>query len=196
MEELAILQYECFPPAIRKTFMGCSTPLQADEITRIAKHYAEGMRDDPNDIWMGVKDAQSGRFIAGANWKLHVNGEGGKRSAEDAPAWLEGEELENSKKIIAQFASTRQRIMPGAFIHDKYRRRGAGGLMLRWGCDVADLLFIPGYIEASIEGNFLYKTYGFVDHEVIESDLGEEGMAMTRAANSKPLSGGKAAPPS
>ncbi|KAK5701008.1 hypothetical protein LTR97_005527 [Elasticomyces elasticus] len=186
MEELAILQYECFPPAIRKTFMGCSTPLQADEITRIAKHYAEGMRDDPNDIWMGVKDAQTGRFIAGANWKLHVNGEGGKRSAEDAPAWLEGEELENSKKIIAQFASTRQRIMPGAFIR----------LMLRWGCDVADLLFIPGYIEASIEGNFLYKTYGFVDHEVIESDLGEEGMAMTRAANSKPLSGGKAAPPS
>ncbi|KAK4899904.1 hypothetical protein LTR27_002665 [Elasticomyces elasticus] len=169
MEELAILQYECFPPAIRKTFMGCSTPLQADEITRIANHYAEGMRDDPNDIWMGVKDAQTGRFIAGANWKLHVNGEGGKRSAEDAPAWLEGEELENSKKIIAQFASTRQRIMPGAFIR---------------------------YIEASIEGNFLYKTYGFVDHEVIESGLGEEGMAMTRAANSKPLSGGKAAPPS
>lgn len=36
---------------------------------------------------------------------------------------------------------------------------------MRWGCELADLLFIPAWIEASAEGNFLYKRFGFYDQQ-------------------------------
>lgn len=34
---------------------------------------------------------------------------------------------------------------------------------MQWGCDVADALSVPAWIEASKEGNALYKCFGFVD---------------------------------
>lgn len=51
------------------------------------------------------------------------------------------------------------------FTSPDYRRQGAGGLMMQWGCDLADVLSIPAWIEASVEGNALYKIYGFLDVE-------------------------------
>ena len=63
--------------------------------------------------------------------------------------------------------------------------------MMKWGCDVADLLGLPGWIEASEEGNFLYKTFGFYDYEKIES---VSGMAMKRDARSTAVEGGNVKP--
>jgi hypothetical protein len=74
--------------------------------------------------------------------------------------------------------------------------------MMQWGCDVADALGVPGWIEASVspmisgpfghtidsrlqeEGNYLYKRFGFYDYEKItEPDLG--GTNMRRDARPK-----------
>lgn len=63
--------------------------------------------------------------------------------------------------------------------------------MLKWGCDVADLLGLPGWIEASEEGNFLYKTFGFYDFQKIEGEL--PGMAMKRDPRKVAFEGGKMA---
>ncbi|TKA81991.1 hypothetical protein B0A55_01745 [Friedmanniomyces simplex] len=202
MKAVVDLQYRCFPPAIRKLFMGCSSPLQPGELIRYTDSVMQRMREDPHDIWIGVKDSQTGRLIAGSNWKVHMNGDAGNRQADEAPSWLEGEELEKSKRVIGKMFEMRQKAMPGPFIYlhicftdQHYRRRGAGGMMLQWGCELADQLWIPGYIEASVAGNFLYKTFGFQDHEQMDSDIGEEGVSMKRDARSKPVEGGKAAPP-
>lgn len=35
--------------------------------------------------------------------------------------------------------------------------------MMQWGCDLADVLALPAWIEASSAGNALYQIYGFVD---------------------------------
>jgi hypothetical protein len=78
------------------------------------------------------------------------------------------------------------------FTDDKYRRRGAGGLMMKWGCDLADQLFLPGYIEASKEGNFLYKTFGFYEFQELDGEL--EAMTMKRDVRKTPIEGGRAAP--
>lgn len=40
--------------------------------------------------------------------------------------------------------------------------------MMRWGCELADLLFLPAWVEASPEGNFLYEKFGFCDFMQIE----------------------------
>lgn len=44
---------------------------------------------------------------------------------------------------------------------------GAGALMMQWGVDLMDSLFLPGWIEASPDGNKLYKTFGFYVHETV-----------------------------
>lgn len=37
--------------------------------------------------------------------------------------------------------------------------------MMQWGCDLADILSVPAWIEASAEGKALYQVHGFVDVE-------------------------------
>ena len=61
--------------------------------------------------------------------------------------------------------------------------------MMQYGCDLADQLFLPGWIEASDEGNFLYKTFGFYNFEKIGGELG--GTNMKRDARTRPIRGGK-----
>ena len=81
------------------------------------------------------------------------------------------------------------------FTHPDFRRRAAGQMLMQWGCDLADALALPGYIEASKEGNFLYKTFGFEDRESIAwDDAGGEGVAMVREARKAGIAGGKAKP--
>lgn len=79
------------------------------------------------------------------------------------------------------------------FTHPDYRRRGAGAMLLQWGCDLADLLQLPGYIEASRDGNFLYKTFGFegVETMPLDDDPANDGLAMVREIKGKGIVGGK-----
>jgi len=64
--------------------------------------------------------------------------------------------------------------------------------MLQWGCDLADHLALPAYIEASTEGNFLYKRFGFYDHDTIHVDgMGEDTVVMLRDARPARIAGGK-----
>lgn len=34
-------------------------------------------------------------------------------------------------------------------------------MMMEWGCDLADQLFLPAWVEASPEGRALYLKYGW-----------------------------------
>lgn len=65
---------------------------------------------------------------------------------------------------------------------------------MQWGVEVADFLCLPGWIEASPEGNFLYKRFGFYECEEIRRDdelLGRRGevmgMTMRRDVRKAPL---------
>lgn len=45
-------------------------------------------------------------------------------------------------------------------------------MMMQWGVDLMDSLFLPGWIEASPDGNLLYKTFGFCVIETVEVNGG------------------------
>lgn len=60
--------------------------------------------------------------------------------------------------------------------------------MMKWGCELMDQLFVPGYIEASEEGNFLYKVFGFYDLQKLDT-LG--GTAMRRDPRGVAVMGGR-----
>lgn len=64
-------------------------------------------------------------------------------------------------------------------------------MMMDWGCQLADLLGLPAWIEASEEGNFLYKRFGFYDHEKIDAGEGITGMGMRRDAKVTAMEGGR-----
>lgn len=113
LDEIVELQYESFFPFVREIFMGCRTKADLPLITKVMK---KALLEDPNDVWIGVKDKSTGKFIAAANWKVFVNGEGGVREADSPPDWLEGEEYERSKAVMGKFSAARLEAMPGPFI--------------------------------------------------------------------------------
>lgn len=61
--------------------------------------------------------------------------------------------------------------------------------MMQWGCDLADQLFLPAWIEASPEGNQLYRRFGFYNFS--RSAGGLEGTNMRRDARLTVIQGGK-----
>lgn len=52
-----------------------------------------------------------------------------------------------------------------------HQRRGAGALLLKWGCDEADRLGIDSYLEATTKGRPLYEKYGYVKTGMFSEDF-------------------------
>lgn len=44
-----------------------------------------------------------------------------------------------------------------------YHGKGAGTMLVRWGCELADKDGVATYLDASKAGKRLYERYGFVD---------------------------------
>lgn len=63
-------------------------------------------------------------------------------------------------------------------------------MMMQWGVDLMDSLFLPGWVEASPEGNALYKAFGFREFEKIGA-AEMPGMSMIRAVRGGGIIGGK-----
>ncbi|KAI7150838.1 hypothetical protein KC316_g15515 [Hortaea werneckii] len=177
MLELVQVAYDCFPPMIREMFMGCKS--EAD-LPRLAEHYLKEVREDPFTIWLKVVDRATSKIVAGSQWKVFPSF--GPACADDKPAeWLEGKDLTKATQILEKMNAARRAANPNGYVHlhicfthPNYRRKGAGGMMMNWGCNVADALMLPSWIEASPEGNFLYKRFGFYDYErIYDGDLGD-----------------------
>lgn len=50
--------------------------------------------------------------------------------------------------------------------HPDYRRRGAGTMLVRWGCERAEEDGVGVYLDSSKEGAGLYARCGFVDESL------------------------------
>ncbi|KAL8369586.1 hypothetical protein RB595_000084 [Gaeumannomyces hyphopodioides] len=174
---IAAAEYPCFDDYVREVFMGLKS--EAD-VPLLADRYARTMREDPHDVWIKVVDAQSGRLAAASNWKVYPS-----RMPDDAgdttPDYLVDEAARaRSKLVMDGVNSARRKAMGdvGGFVHlhicftvADHRRQGAAALMMRWGCDLADQLSVPGYVEASPDGTALYKSFGF--YEIERANAGE-----------------------
>ena len=55
--------------------------------------------------------------------------------------------------------------------HPDYQGRGAGSMLVKWGCDLADEHGVAAYVDASKAGAKLYQKFGFVDES--EPDAGD-----------------------
>jgi GNAT superfamily N-acetyltransferase len=131
--------------------------------------------------------------------------EGAKEGEKEAAfSYLETEqERADAAVLLEDFLSRRRRecteghVLCFILCTDKeYQRKGCGRMMMQWGNDVADALMLPCWIEASPEGEGLYRQMGYEGRDRVrirtESFLGEY-LHMRRATMTERirLEGGK-----
>ncbi len=57
----------------------------------------------------------------------------------------------------------------------KHQRRGAGTMLIHWGCDIAQKHGVPSFLEATPAGLPVYQKAGFEEVDRFEFDLGKYG---------------------
>ncbi|XHG06104.1 hypothetical protein AWENTII_009312 [Aspergillus wentii] len=118
--------------------------------------------------WKVVDPANNNHLVAYAKWDLSPAHERGPRfppwhgemdKAKCDAYFIEG--LEKERKRL--FGEKKNYYLDMLATDPAYRRRGAGGMLVQWGCEVADRDGMPVYIDATQEGKLLYSRFGFED---------------------------------
>ncbi|KAF4973201.1 hypothetical protein FSARC_453 [Fusarium sarcochroum] len=107
------------------------------------------------------------RIAAFAKWDTSMPAERGRRY----PPWAEDMPSQVCDEFFAREEEERLRVMgeqkhyylDTLATHPDYQRRGAGSMLMRWGCDLADKNGVAAYVDASKSGAPLYERFGFVD---------------------------------
>ncbi|KEQ85175.1 hypothetical protein M438DRAFT_318351 [Aureobasidium pullulans EXF-150] len=198
-DSIVALEFKTFTdPHLREIFMGPDTP---DGHAYLSSFYQKTLHTNASDVWVKVEEKKTGKIVGASNWRVHMGSVPKHELAEEdlGWAWLECDEekLNKVKGVITGIMGVRKSLFTEpycqlhiCFTDPDYQRRGIGSMMLQWGSDLADQLFLPSWVEASPAGNFLYRKFGYKDIEVNES--GEmQGSTMRREAIVLPIEGGQ-----
>ncbi|THY17996.1 hypothetical protein D6D00_08291 [Aureobasidium pullulans] len=198
-DSIVALEFKTFTdPHLREIFMGPDTP---DGHAHLSSFYQKTLHTNASDVWVKVEEKKTGKIVGASNWRVHMGSVPKHELAEEDLGWgwlqCDGEKLNKVKGVITGILGVRKRLFTEpycqlhiCFTDPDYQRRGIGSMMLQWGSDLADQLFLPSWVEASPAGNFLYRKFGYKDIEVNES--GEmQGSTMRRAARVLPVEGGQ-----
>lgn len=197
--EIVKLEYRNFTdPFVRECFMAADTPEGHESLIRQRR---QALNEDPCDYWIKVIDTSTGRIIAASNWKIYAG------CVPELPipvdiSWLTGESLERVKGIWAALLKEDRKTMTRpclcrfsgglfevryiltdsglniCFTDVAYQRQGAGNMMMKWGCELADHLFLPIWLSASSAGAGLYSRHDF--HRYVDTGGGAVGLESRR----------------
>ncbi|KIW25934.1 uncharacterized protein PV07_09068 [Cladophialophora immunda] len=132
---------------------------------------AEGLikqfHEDPTVRWVKAIDTETGEIAAFAKWNIIKEPREPARSRQFGP----GCNVEACEEFFGGIHRKRNELMGGKAYclldllqtDPKYQGRGAGGMLIRWGLDVADELHLPAYLESSPAAHNLYQKFGFRD---------------------------------
>lgn len=154
---------------------GKQSPAAKERAAALIKH---GLTSDSNGKWMVVTDADdNNRIVSIAEWQI-ITG----CTSKDLEPWKEdvdyfesSEECAAASKALYEMTShvvnaiksvggpegephVRLKLL---CTHPDYQRKGAGKAQVRWGCELADFLDLPAWVEASANGTHLYRSCGF-----------------------------------
>ena len=136
----------------------------------IEKWLREGLHD-PQMSWLKVIDTDlNGEMVAIAVWRFELASGPDAKKAEPDEATNKDEltDLDRAwedfgRPFEAEFVGERPH---GSLIlcqtHPMHQRRGAGRMLLGWGCDYADERGLMCVLQASWLGLRLYESFGFV----------------------------------
>ncbi|GAD95765.1 conserved hypothetical protein [Paecilomyces variotii No. 5] len=163
VEQLTDVWYAAFGPTLDGMFP--NTPA-------VRQWWNDAHRNDilnkPFQRYVKVTDtAGDGKPIAWAKWDFSTAAERGPRF----PPWHEECDKDLCSRFFGTLETERERLLGGKknyyldmlATRPEHERRGAGSMLVQWGCDVADKDGVPAYIDASKAGAPLYKRFGFED---------------------------------
>ncbi|KAM3150512.1 hypothetical protein ABEW05_009173 [Botrytis cinerea] len=121
----------------------------------------EVLKGTSNSHWLTVKDGD--KLISGAEWIVHETNPFEKPlPIVKATWWPEGSLKTISDHLFETFFGGRPSVMNRPHLHPEHRRKGAGSLMMQWGCKLADEKGLEAFVESTDDGRELYKAHGFV----------------------------------
>ncbi|KAK2003093.1 acetyltransferase [Colletotrichum falcatum] len=124
----------------------------------------------------GSTDARGRPKVAAwAKWDTSMPARRGRRY----PPWCEDMPAQVCDTFFNKEEKERRRVMgeeehyylDTLVTHPDYQRRGAGSMLLKWGCELVDEGEVGAYVDASKAGKELYERFGFVDES--EADASE-----------------------
>lgn len=98
------------------------------------------------------------------------------------PDGLKGEEvvtfLDAATKMIREWHMTANRcwMLTTLITRSEHRRRGAGGLLVKWGADQASAAGCVACLAADPAAQSMYAKQGFLVHEIIKSETMIDGL--------------------
>jgi len=146
---------------------------------------------NPNTAFVKIVDTdRDNEIVSFARWNIYKQerpeSEWKKpREKADYGPDANNEALNDFMNILAEKRRELMAGMPHCLLalldtHPDHQRRGAGGMLVRWGTDIADEAGLRCYLEASPAGHHLYRQKGFKDVENIEINMakyGKEGVS-------------------
>lgn len=179
------IRHETFRPTVNKILYSRGEPSQKT-LDRVTSEIRDGIINK-GVMFLKCVDTTTGEMIAGARWRyVKPNEEGAKErtweevdAGLDCPQPFDESDPEMLKSLFTVFNEHKRKNLGRQpyFVLDTLvtlpgkERRGAGGMMVRWGCEKADEAGVVAYLEASVMGEPMYARHGFKRLEEIELDL-------------------------
>jgi GNAT superfamily N-acetyltransferase len=184
------IRHEAFRPTVNRILYPKGEPSQ--------KTFDRVISDIQNDItnkgylYLKCVDTATGEIIAGAKWRYVTPKTLGatERTWEEVEAAFQDrmqpyDESEPAllNELFEIFNEHKRRhlgnrpyyALDTLATHQDHGRRGAGSMLVRWGCEKADEAGVQAYLEASPMGAPMYARYGFVEVARIRMDLTKNG---------------------
>lgn len=189
-EQYMRIRHETFRPTVNKILYprGEASQKTLDRVTQEIRNGIVGK----GILFLKCVDTSTGEIIAGARWRFVKPKEDGakQRTWEEVDADFRDipEPFDESDPVMLtalyDLFNKHKREILGIrpyYVLDtlvtlpQHERRGAGSMLVRWGCEKADEAGVEAYLEASLFGAPMYARHGFVGTKEIDLDLRRYG---------------------
>ncbi|KAK5120572.1 hypothetical protein LTR85_006228 [Meristemomyces frigidus] len=153
----------------------------------------QGFGKDSTQTWLKVTDTDSGgEMVAAAMWRFQLEEAASgdeitvlaevkeEQRNETGPPTVLDAMAKTGKEFRREFIGTHPHGWLQILVtHPKHQRRGAGGMLVTWGCDLADERNLMCVLTASQAGVALYRKHGFEVVKEAPLDLRPYGVDKT-----------------
>ena len=188
-EQYMRIRHEVFRPTVNNILYARGEPSQ-NTLDAVTEDIREGIVNK-GILYLKCVDTSTGEMVAGARWRyVKPTKEGAKeRTWEEVDAGLTTPEpyAESDpgmfKSLFALFNANKREILGRQPYYvldtlvtlENHMRRGAGSMLVRWGCEKADEAGVQAFLEASPMGAPMYARHGFELVKEVHLDLRKWG---------------------
>jgi len=194
-EQYMQIRHKVFRPTVNKILYSRGEPSQKT-LDRVTREIRDGVVKK-GILYLKCVDHSTGQIIAGARWRFMkpANHNASERTLDEIeedfkiPEPYDESHPDVVKSFYDLFNANKREILDTRpyYVLDtlvtlpEHERRGAGSMLVRWGCDRADEAGVEAYLEASPMGAPMYAKHGFIAVKEVELDLkrfgGEENLS-------------------